>query len=458
MWEVILISPGYFFIALVLLLAGIAYSVSQLRLGFGLPTLAVLLTIGFWYFGDVMYNDYPAYLREFTVRNVNSAWGQVALFLFAFLLFVVLIPKRMRKRSSIYDLYRQGSFRDRQYQHAISVCFGICAAIWVGCVMFTLATSPSQVINFILPFLGERFDPFRRPQIGGGFSAVISLAQNLYLLAGAGFGVVLALSTNQRLRALAALGCLSVWSLFIFDRTRNSLIVIILPFILSWIFLRFRTSNLKRLAVLGVCVVLLEVWFSFIMEVRMQRGSVANTFFDSGMQAVVDSEARHAGLNMFEELCHLTYFYDVGKMTPNNGARYFTELVNIIPRGLWAGKPTIGVDYALARGQFFLPDGTISASISTGLIGQGSLNFGKFFGPIFAAFLMSLWVRILASIDTSRSKMKFPLILLGLVLTFNMGRDITLLVLYPFLFGYFLFVYAEYRNRRRPGAAVGLST
>ena len=67
-------------------------------------------------------------------------------------------------------------------------------------------------------------------------------------------------------------------------------------------------------------------------------------------------------------------------------------------------------------------------------------------------------MRILASIDTSRSRMKFPLILLGLVLTLNMGRDITLLVLYPFLFGYFLFVYAEYRNRRRPGAAVGLST
>jgi hypothetical protein len=29
------------------------------------------------------------------------------------------------------------------------------------------------------------------------------------------------------------------------------------------------------------------------------------------------------------------------------------ELVNPIPRGLWPGKPLIGIDYAIARGQLY---------------------------------------------------------------------------------------------------------
>ncbi len=57
----------------------------------------------------------------------------------------------------------------------------------------------------------------------------------------------------------------------------------------------------------------------------------------------------------------------------NTGARYFAELVNPIPRVLWPGKPLIGFDYAIARGQGWAGaakgQGGIGATISTGMIG-----------------------------------------------------------------------------------------
>jgi hypothetical protein len=54
---------------------------------------------------------------------------------------------------------------------------------------------------------------------------------------------------------------------------------------------------------------------------------------------------------MLEELAWINSFIDKGTYAINYGQRYFAELVNPIPRGLWQGKPLIGIDYAIARGQ-----------------------------------------------------------------------------------------------------------
>jgi hypothetical protein len=68
--------------------------------------------------------------------------------------------------------------------------------------------------------------------------------------------------------------------------------------------------------------------------------------------------------------------------------RYFAELVNPIPRGLWKDKPEIGIDYAIARGQLWAGQAAgqagVGATISTGMIGQGVVNFGPFFGVLAA--------------------------------------------------------------------------
>jgi hypothetical protein len=82
-------------------------------------------------------------------------------------------------------------------------------------------------------------------------------------------------------------------------------------------------------------------------------------------------------------------------------------------------------------------DAGVYATLSTGLIGQGVANFGLYLGAPFAALLMALWACWLARLDYLGQKIGFiPLYGLGLILTFALGRDITFLDLYPFVFGY----------------------
>lgn len=45
-----------------------------------------------------------------------------------------------------------------------------------------------------------------------------------------------------------------------------------------------------------------------------------------------------------------------------------------------------------------------TATISTGMLWQGVVNFGSFFGVLAAAFLMALWVAILARQDLKDEK------------------------------------------------------
>jgi hypothetical protein len=98
----------------------------------------------------------------------------------------------------------------------------------------------------------------------------------------------------------------------------------------------------------------LKGWMRFIIETR-GGADISQVVRDIGIGGVVDtverSEAKHAGLNMFEELAWIKNFLDRGTYAVNWGQRYCAELVNPIPRGLWQGKPLFEIDYAIARGQ-----------------------------------------------------------------------------------------------------------
>jgi len=83
------------------------------------------------------------------------------------------------------------------------------------------------------------------------------------------------------------------------------------------------------------------------------------------------------------------------------------------------------------------------------MIGQGVVNFGRILGPAAAALLMSLWVALLARLDLHAYEFgRLPLYCLGLILTFNMGRDISFISLYPFVFGMLLVWWIERRRAR----------
>jgi hypothetical protein len=119
----------------------------------------------------------------------------------------------------------------------------------------------------------------------------------------------------------------------------------------------------------------------------------------------------------------------------------------------------LGIDYAIARGFSNVGTGVSSdigvvATISTGILGQAVLSFGVIFGPIFAAALMGLWVGILARFRAQGTALRRLLFLVGLGVTFNLGRDVTLLVLWPFVFCY---VGIRLLERRSNPAAVAIS-
>ena len=233
---------------------------------------------------------------------------------------------------------------------------------------------------------------------------------------------------------------------FLLDRTRNTMLAVALPGLLAWVFIRLRSGLLVKAAILVVAFLVTEGWMKFVIGMR-GGANISMAFSQMGIAGVVDQveemDTQHAGLNMFEELCWVNSFIDKGTYQINNGARYFAELVNPIPRAIWPNKPMIGIDYAIARGQKLDAAGEagagVGATVSTGLIGQGVVNFGTFFGVLAAALIMAYWVAILARQDLMGEKMgRMLLFFIGCVLTFNLGRDITLITLYPFIFGYIL--------------------
>jgi hypothetical protein len=216
------------------------------------------------------------------------------------------------------------------------------------------------------------------------------------------------------------------------------MLAVVLPALLAWVLLRLRVSKLQKVLILAVAFLMVNAWFKFVIANRSSM-TIATAIKTEGLRGAQLEEAHHEGLNMYEELCWINTFLLNGSYRPNWGERYFAEVVNPIPRTLWPGKPEIGIDYAIARGQSAgsgSDDAGVAATISTGMIGQGVVNFGRILGPAGAALLMGLWAAWLARLDLQGEKLgRIPLFALGIALTFNLGRDITLITLYPFVFG-----------------------
>ena len=60
---------------------------------------------------------------------------------------------------------------------------------------------------------------------------------------------------------------------------------------------------------------------------------------------------------------------------------------------------------------------------------------------------MSLWVAVLARLDLHIQELgRIPLYASGLILTFNLGRDITLITLYTFIFGSAIVCWLHYSS------------
>lgn len=345
-----------------------------------------------------------------------------------------------------------------QFQNQVSLVTKLLIGPWILLMVFALFRTDFNVIGMFFPYLGDKAIPWRRARLGGGIDAFIALATYFQIMLTALFGVTLALSKRSSTFTFSGVIYFLSAPFFIFDRTRNSMLAILLPGFMAFITLRMKGGVILRLAVMVVSFLMIDAWFKFVLEHRAKGESIVGAYkADQAMDSLDDTspkkEKKHEGFNMLEELGYINYFIANGAYKPNWGERYFAEIVNPIPRVLWPAKPLIGIDYAIARGMAYgnvdASSGGVAASVSTGMIGQGVVNFGPILGPIAAALLMAIWVAVLARQDLMGHDIGHLLLYaIGLVLTFNMGRDITLLVIYPFVFGWLLLWWNNRRKQR----------
>jgi hypothetical protein len=457
MFETLSILPLPFWLSL-LALAYFGFQAWHLReTAVGIPMLMVLFTVAVWYEGDALYNDYPEYRQTMGPAALEFAWWEVLLFICAFGMFAPAVHRSFNrnyfsKKSNVLYLVRHGVMNADKFQAQIDAICRVLALLWSAIMLVALFRTDFDFQGLFMPYLGSKADPWSRGRIGTGFDSLFALAGYLLIGLTSAFGVLAAVAKRPTTRFLAITLCLLALPNYIFDRTRNVMLATLLPGFFAWVFLRFRGGLLIRIAILVAGFLVLDAWLKFVIENRSDSTIVAAFQQELSHPTAENKDTKHLGLNMFEELGHINDFITDGSYRPNWGARYFAELVNPIPRALWPGKPMIGIDYAIARGQGYGDAGDnqagVGASISTGMIGQGVVNFGRILGPIAAALLMSFWVAILARQDLLAAETgRLFLYAIGLFLTFNMGRDITLLVTYPFCFGYLLLIISKNRQR-----------
>jgi len=432
MSETFVSLPVSFWVTLGLLLGGCLWAGGKIRAGIGLPMMAVLVTVTVWYVVDLFYNDYHSYSDTFSSDTLSNAWWQVDLFLTFFFFFAPLVHQLINARylqqtSSAYRMFRTGVGHPTLQQQLNSLLRG-CVLVWLVLALIAAIRLGHEVPYYFFPFLDHKADPWLRNRLGSGIDSLLSLAGYLQLFASAAFGIVAALANTQRVRSIAILGCVFAWPYYIFDRTRNSMLTLALPAILTWTLLRLRGWWVKKVIVLAGFFFLVTAWFGFVIANRASM-SITDALSQKGFNLTSSASVHHQGLNMYEELCWINALMTDQLYQPNWGALYLAEVVSFVPRAVWPDKPASSLDYAVARGQ----DATSGATISTGMIGQGVVNFGRVLGPAFAALLMSVWTAVLARLDLRGRA--FTLYGLGLVLTFNLGRDVTLITLYTFVFG-----------------------
>jgi hypothetical protein len=446
--EETIVLPVGFYLALAVTGVGMIYAWTLRMNGIGLPMMAVLGTVAAWYFGDATYNDYSVYLSRIGADMLDLAWGQVVLFVFSFCLFAPFMQRWMNKdllgyRSHILTITRWGGLDNPAFQHRLDLAMKMLTTFWIALMIIAMLKTNFDFMGMFAPYISGKAYPWNRGRVGSGFDAVIAFFGYFHIMLVSAIGVILALSkkANTRMMALTTYALSAPW--FVLDRVRNLMLAVILPGMLAWVFIRFRGGLFLKIGILALAFLVVNGWMKFVIQVRSEA-NVAMLFQQVGIAGVTErlqgSTAKHAGLNMFEELGWVNLFIENGSFQPNMGSRYFAELVNPIPRVIWRDKPMIGIDYAIARGQKWEGgagnNAGVGATISTGFIGQGVVNFGRFFGPIAAALLMAAWAALLSRQDLLGEQTgRLLLLVVGLVLTFNLGRDITLITLYPFFFG-----------------------
>ncbi len=405
-------------------------------------TLLVYVTVFAWYFVDPFINpEQYDYLPSFLI---GQSYGQVLLFLIGFRIFMPVAARWIIRRPST-GIFATQHVSPEQVLMAVG-------AIWLALFAIGIYRMGGDVVGAVFPI------DSRAGATMWGREAVATSASGFLVASGAYLfnamtaflGVLIFFQRKTSWRLLAAAMFAITLPYFFFEGARSHFLAAVLPFIITYLFYA-RQPLVVRLAILAIAFVCLDQGFKFVTAFR-------GTGFREVLAAenpyeLVDEDMRQTGLNMIQELCFANAYLDLDAGSAAYGGRYLNELVNFVPRAIWPSKPLIGIDYAKWRG-FESPDSELGvfATVSTGMIGGGVLNFGQIFGPVAAGVLIAVWTSLLIRWWEQRKLLlRLVLFMLGAGLTFNLGRDISLLVLWPVIFAYFFVRLTEIWAVRRFG-------
>jgi oligosaccharide repeat unit polymerase len=396
-------------------------------------TVMVYVTVFAWYFVDPFINpeqyDYlPSFLLE-------KSYGQVLLFLIGFRVFTPVATRWIvRRRSS-------GVLDTRLTPEQILIG---AAALWLVLFIIGIARMGGDVMGAVFPVDGRAGPSMwgRDALESSGSGFLISFAGYVFNAVTAFLGVLIFFQRNIAWRLLAGAMFAITLPYFFLAGARSHFLAAVLPFIITYLFYG-RHLLILKLAILAIAFFCLNEGFKFVTAFR--GTGFRDVLASENPYELMDEDMRQTGLNMIQELCFVNTYLETGGGSPAYGARYLNELLNFVPRMIWPSKPLIGIDYAKWRG--FESDTSelgVNTTVSSGMIGGGVLNFGQIFGPVAAGILMALWTGLLIRWwEQRKSLLRLVLFMLGVGLTFNLGRDISMLVLWPVIFAYFFVRLAE---------------
>jgi hypothetical protein len=432
-----LILPDSYFFAMLAFACASIIGLFRLNAPWGVPYIAAVLTVGAWYLIEPVYFSHE--FESLDLHYVESAFDNVALFFAAFSLITPIL---------VHEFGADRARRPAEISISPERILTIAATIWAVLLAYGVMRVQGDIMTALFPLAGRwKGDMWGRAGAAsagvGGF--IVSSAGYLYSLMLASFGVLFFMVRKNGYRAFALALILVSWPYAFLQGTRNETLFVVVPGIMYYVLFFKSPKIVKALIVVPIFLAL-----EFVLRVIIAYRDVG---FENVQLSRVQA-TQHLGLNMASELVHSLSFVDHGVMRLSYGGEYLQELMNFIPRAIWPDKPLLGIDYSIARGFGNMFGGAandtgVVATVAPGLIGQGVLNFGPLLGAIVAAILMGLWVAFLARLRAEGSSLRVILFLLGLGLTFNLGRDITLLVLWPIVFGYIGVRFLEHVERKR---------
>ena len=426
-----------FWLAAILLVGLTVESCVQLlnRNSFGI-TLVVYVTTFAWYFVDPFLN--PEQYDYLPSSLLGQSYGQVLLFLVGFRIFVPIATRWILRRPS------SGIFDTHLTPEQILRSAG---SLWFILFLIGIYRMDGDVMTAVFPLDGRNGPTMwgRAALESGASGFLISSGGYLFNAVTAFLGVLVFFQRSTSRRLLAGAMFALTLPYFFFAGARSHFLAAVMPFIITYLFYG-RHPLVIRLAILAVAFVCLDLGFRFVTQFR--DTGFRDVLASENPYEFVDPDVRTSGLNMIQELCFVDVYLGTGGGSPAYGARYLNELLNFIPRAIWPSKPLLGIDYAKWRGFESEHDENgelgVNTTVSTGMIGGGVLNFGRIFGPVAVGMLMAIWTGLLIRWWQQRqSLLRLVMFMLGTGLTFNLGRDITLLVLWPAIFAYFFVRLAE---------------